>query len=247
MSFKSRLPTPGQDAWDVMTGQNPVTATPHGFYNTPDNPNKSHLDATTYRSVDGDLKGLSLGGGVWDGTLPEAGPNRSVRALDAHLDIGRYKERDGTDACGFNLEGGVGEFQGENLEAGIASASARAMVSSKGAELGLQADGPQAAWTNKESGTASDEMHRIGFSPFGPGASLRGHWADEDGDGLREYGFGADIGDFSFDFTTEDPLRSLARSASHETIGGRSEGTDQRNWTAEAIDSVTSLFGHFTD
>jgi hypothetical protein len=237
-----------QTAWDVMTGQaEPVTATPHGWYNTPENPYKPHLDATTYRSNGGDLEGLSLGMGAWDG--PMLGDN-SVRALDAHLDVGRYKERDGTDAYGVNLEGGLLEYQDERREFGLASASARANVSSKGAVLGLQADGPQAAFVGKESGTASDEMRRGGFSPAGPGAELRAHWADEDGDGHRELGFGADLGDFSFDFTTEDPLRSLARTVSNESIGGRkgaSPGDGERNWTSEAIDSVSNLFGHYAD
>lgn len=247
MDFK-RPASSTQTAWDVMTGQaEPVNATPHGWYNTPGNPNKSHLDATTYRSNDGDLEGLSKGMGLWDGPL---GGNNSVRLLDGHLDAGRYKERDGTDAYGFNLEGGLMEYQGESLELGAASASARASVSSKGAVFGIQADGPQAAGTTKESGTASDEMRRGGFSPVGPGAELRAHWADEDGDGLRELGLGADIGDFSFDFTTEDPLRSLARTVSGERIGGRRgapPGDGERNWTAEAVEGVSNLFGHYAD
>ncbi len=244
MDFKNPIET----AWGVMTGQaEPVTATPHGCYNTPENPNKGHLDATTYRSNDGDVQGLSLGMGLWDGPL---GGDNSVRAFDAHLDAGRYKERDGTDAYGFNLDAGLMEYQGERFEGGAASASARANVSSKGAVLGLQADGPQGAFVGKESGTASDEMLRAGFSPFGPGAELRAHWADDDGDGLRELGFGADLGDFSFDFTTEDPLRSLARTVSNNSIGGRkgaAPGDSERNWTAEAMEGVSSLFGHFAD
>jgi hypothetical protein len=241
MSFDT-LPTL-QDVWSLMKGEaEPVTATPHGF---PADPERSHLDLTTYYSKRGGMTGISGGVGVWDRTPGSPPPH-----LDARFDVGRYTDRDGADAFGINVEGSAGsEYHGEHAEVGTASASARAQVSSKGAAFGIQADGPQVASINRESGTAGDEMHRFGFSPIGPGLELRGHWDDADGDGLRELGFGADIGDFSFDFTTEDPLRSLARSASFERIGGHRGAPEdsERNWTAEAVESVSNLFGHFAD
>ncbi|NJL63724.1 MAG: hypothetical protein HC903_20145 [Methylacidiphilales bacterium] len=37
------------------------------------------------------------------------------------------------------------------------------------------------------------------------GYSARGHWGDQDKDGRKEIGFGADVGPVSFDIKTEDP------------------------------------------
>ncbi|MFN0245761.1 MAG: hypothetical protein ACKV2T_02565 [Kofleriaceae bacterium] len=250
MSFKSLFPQL-QTAWDVINGKaEPLKTTQYGAFNTPASSNRSHLDATARMSNDGDLEGLSFGMGAWDG--PGLTNNSSLRLVDAGLDLGRYKERDGTDAYGFNLDAGLWEHQGEQVEVGVASANARAKVSSKGAELGLQGDGPQAAYINKESGSASDEMTRFGVSPIGPGAGVRAHWGDEDGDDLRELGFGVDLGDFTYDFTTEDPLRSLARLGTGGVVGGKREGAllggdRERNWTADAVGAAMDLFGHFAD
>jgi len=64
-----------------------------------------------------------------------------------------------------------------------------------------------------------DEEARFGLGA-GVGAAGRLHWADTDGDGLREYGFGADIGPFSFDLKTEDPART-GLNALTMGMGGR--------------------------
>lgn len=247
MSF-FELPGPLRTAWDVATGQaEPITETKHGWYNTPQNQMAPHLDASTYRSSSGELEGLSFGMGLLDAKTKDS----SVRLADARASFGRFTDRDGADAFGYDMDAGLAETQGGMFGTGTASANARAKFTSKGAEFGIGADGPQISMQGAESGFASDQMLRAGFSPIGPGFSLRGHWADDDGDGHRELGFGADLGDFSGDFTTEDPLRSLARYATYNVIGGRAfplpGDSKERNWTSDAIAAASSLFGHFAD
>ena len=57
-------------------------------------------------------------------------------------------------------------------------------------------------------GSDQEQQVRVGASA-GIGAAGRLHWADEDGDGTREIGFGLDYGFGSVDFKSEDPLRSV--------------------------------------
>jgi hypothetical protein len=54
-----------------------------------------------------------------------------------------------------------------------------------------------------------DSRLGLGVS-YGPGAGMRGYWGDSNKDGYREYGFGGDVGIWSFDFQTEDPLAVFA-------------------------------------
>ena len=78
----------------------------------------------------------------------------------------------------------------------------------KGASAGASAYIVQGSGTVGNIGHGNhDSEARFGLGA-GVGAAGRLHWADEDGDGLREYGFGADIGPFSFDVKTEDPARA---------------------------------------
>jgi hypothetical protein len=78
----------------------------------------------------------------------------------------------------------------------------------KGAAVGAGAYFVQGSATAGNIGSGNhDEEMRFGLGA-GVGAAGRLHWADSDGDGHREYGFGADIGPVSFDYKTEDPARS---------------------------------------
>jgi len=56
-------------------------------------------------------------------------------------------------------------------------------------------------------GSDTEQSTRFGLG-IGDNVGLRGHWTDEDGDGQTEYGFGFDAGVVSYDFKSEDPLRS---------------------------------------
>jgi hypothetical protein len=113
------------------------------------------------------------------------------------------------------LEGGYGERGKGNYFAADADALGAGFDSwvnpDKGAAMGASAYLLQGSVTAGNIGTGvRDEENRIGLGA-GVGAAGRLHWEDADGDGRREYGFGADIGPLSFDMKSEDPLLSLAK------------------------------------
>jgi hypothetical protein len=66
-------------------------------------------------------------------------------------------------------------------------------------------------FTNDPANAAStsEDTMRMGLSG-GLSAGVRAHWSDSDGDGYNEWGFGFDAGPVTFDYQTEDPLRSIA-------------------------------------
>ena len=80
-----------------------------------------------------------------------------------------------------------------------------------GFNFGAQAGVGGVNLTTGPRGSDADESTKIGVSE-GVGAAARGYWGDNDGDGMREYGFGFDVGPASFDLKTEDPLRAAARN-----------------------------------
>ncbi len=90
----------------------------------------------------------------------------------------------------------------------------------RGAALGASAYIVQGSATAGNIGTgARDEEARFGLGA-GVGGAGRLHWEDADGDGRREYGFGADIGPVSFDLKTEDPLMTMARMSPLGMLAG---------------------------
>jgi hypothetical protein len=78
----------------------------------------------------------------------------------------------------------------------------------------------------------------------GVGAAGRLHFGDSDGDGAREYGIGGDLGPFSVDFKTEDPLRSLL---THHIPFGLGDNLPGGNWTHGAIDAGRWVGGKVAD
>lgn len=74
----------------------------------------------------------------------------------------------------------------------------------KGAQLGATAYLVQGALEGGHLSADSqhDQIGRFGLAA-GVGAAGRLHWDDADGDGIREIGFGADIGPVTFDFKSE--------------------------------------------
>jgi hypothetical protein len=82
----------------------------------------------------------------------------------------------------------------------------------------------------------SEQQLRMGLNA-GIGGAARLHWADEDGDGYTEWGFGGDYLIGSMDFKTEDPLRSVLG------LGGFADGWmgegnatyDALNWADKTI------------
>lgn len=122
-----------------------------------------------------------------------------------------YGESHSVRAAGFNVgygergKGAYGEFQADALGADAGAT----FNPNQGAGLNAGAYWAQAAITAGDIGTdATDRESRIGVGA-GVGAAGRLHWADADGDGNREYGFGADIGPVSFDVRSEDPVRDF--------------------------------------
>ena len=122
------------------------------------------------------------------------------------------------------IEGGYGERgkgRAVSADADAFGAGFDAWVNpDKGANLGASAYLVQGSVTGGNIGTgARDEEARIGLGA-GVGGAGRLHWEDADGDGRREYGFGADIGPVSFDLRTEDPLMTMARMSSLGMVAG---------------------------
>jgi hypothetical protein len=102
----------------------------------------------------------------------------------------------GVASMDFNKGGAVsGDVQAFN-------ANAEASFGSDGATLGAGAS----VIAGSVSAHDDHEAARLGLS-YGVGMAGRTHWG-QGADGYRSYGVGADIGPVSFDFQTNDPLRS---------------------------------------
>jgi hypothetical protein len=124
----------------------------------------------------------------------------------------------------------------------------------RGASLGASAYAVQAKGTFGNIGMTRGGDSEVGFGVgAGVGAAGRLHWADEDNDGFREYGFGFDAGPFSFDYKSEDPLRDLMgpmggllgdSNLTHAT--GEAVG-DAWDWTKGAASDVADFAGDTYD
>lgn len=139
-------------------------------------------------------------------------------------------------------EGAYGEFQADAL-----GADAQAQFNAEqGANVGATAYLAQAALTTGDIGTdATDREARIGLAA-GVGAAGRLHWADSDGDGNREYGFGADIGPLTFDVRSEDPVRDFVPGLdAAASLLGVDQGTNITNAVGRGIASAASATASF--
>jgi len=161
----------------------------------------------------GDPNGLhgradSFTGGGFFGLGSDGQIGGGIKGSAAHADIG----------WGQAGQPGGGFYGGADVDA--FGFDAHSWVNpDKGASAGASAYVLQGSATLGNIGTGNhDEESRFGLG-LGVGAAGRLHWDDADGDGLREYGFGADIGPISFDYKTEDPARSLL-NASTFGMGG---------------------------
>jgi hypothetical protein len=112
----------------------------------------------------------------------------------------------------------IGQLVGDptlvvGADIGLGTANAEASLNpDTGLALGAQYNVIEGSISGGTKDTKSDidEWARFGMS-LGGGAGVRAHWGDEDKDGTRSYGFGADIGPFSFDVKSEDPMRTAMR------------------------------------
>ncbi len=131
-----------------------------------------------------------------------SGNLQSGRWHDPQTDTWRYGTRANLQMArgqAFSQENGVG------VDGGVFSADAEISVGNDGLTVGAGANAVHGAVTlggfNPDDSWADSQL-RLGAS-LGVGLAGRLHWADSDGDGVREIGLGADIGPFSGDFKTE--------------------------------------------
>ena len=182
--------------------------------------------ATTQANAWGDRTdvGVQGGFGIQSGLIGSAeGAHMSSDLLQAQGFINRV-ESDGSTTYGAGASGkvaGVNAGYDQRGQGGFADFQADALGfeayeqfnPEQGAGLGAGAYFAQAAVTAGDIGTDSNDSEaRFGVGA-GVGAGGRLHWADADGDGYREYGFGADIGPVSFDVRSEDPVQDLVPGA----------------------------------
>ncbi|MBD2103982.1 hypothetical protein [Leptolyngbya sp. FACHB-261] len=183
-----------------------------------------------YAEVEVDERGARISSGV--------ASVRGEGSLIKEYDISTYEGKVGTweDANGNTRGGFSGNFRGartevdlanglnlpeENVlevELGAGTAAVEASAGTDGFSFGGSADLASVAITEGTSSAEieNDETTRIGAN-LGPGAGVRGHWDDVDGDGFREVGLGADVPlpagiGISLDVKTEDPLRTALNS-----------------------------------
>ncbi len=134
-----------------------------------------------------------------------------------------------------------------NLQADALGADAQAQFNpQQGANVGATAYLAQAAITAGDIGTdATDSEARIGLAA-GVGAAGRLHWDDADGDGNREYGFGADIGPLTFDVRSEDPVRDFIPGLdTAASLFGVDQGTNITNAAGRGIANAASATASF--
>jgi hypothetical protein len=114
---------------------------------------------------------------------------------------------------GAKGEAGLGklEYKGDgwSADASAFGINGEASAGSNGATFGGGATivGGSATVGGFNPNSNTDTSTRFGLSA-GPSFGLRTHWGDSDSDGHREMGLGFDLGIFSADIKTEDPLRS---------------------------------------
>lgn len=156
------------------------------------------------------------GFGITGGAGSEEGWNLQASLLQGNGFLGCRTEADGQPGwIGADAHGKVAGLQGGYGKAGTGgygtvTADAfgfdadASLNPDKGAQVGAGAYIVQGAVEGgyNDKSTQHGASGRIGLGA-GVGAAGRLHWADEDGDGVREVGLGADIGPLSFDIKSE--------------------------------------------
>lgn len=151
----------------------------------------------------GELQGVGGGFGLLSGNMGQ-GARGDVMQAQGHF--GGWSDAEGKTQYGAELDaavvrtgierGGALGPMGFNVSAFDANANAK--VSNETASLGAQAN------VIGGSISAGTDEHNLSLgASFGVGAGGRLHYGDADGDGVREYGLGADIGPVSFDVKSE--------------------------------------------
>lgn len=142
---------------------------------------------------------------MWNYNSDDPAVTSGAGALFVNGGIGAFNDINGERTWGFGAQGGL--YKGDvkrndanmGAELGIGTAQAGLLVNKKTASLGLQANGAELAANN--IGTQEHNL-RFGLSA-GEGFGGRLHYGDADKDGVREMGFGFDLGPASFDMRSE--------------------------------------------
>lgn len=154
--------------------------------------------------------------------------------------IGAWDEDGG--GTQYGIKGKVGLVRGKineggdvpvNWEAGTAGAEFSGGENGVRAQAGVTAIGVEGTLGGFDKERNDDIQARGGLS-IGPSLGARLHWGDSDHDGYREYGLGADIGPFSFDVKSEDPLRAY--------MGWDQRNLPGQNMTNAAIDAIKGAY-----
>jgi hypothetical protein len=159
--------------------------------------------AGSEQNAAGDTHGYSAGFGLLSGPLG-GGARADVASARAHL--GGWRDESGKTNYGIEGDAALARFGIERggalgpigFDVGVGTANAGAKINEETASIGAQAniiEGSVSAGTDEHNA-------RFGMS-LGVGLAGRAHYGDADGDGVRELGFGADFGPFSFDVKSE--------------------------------------------
>ncbi|MFK7927997.1 MAG: peptidoglycan-binding domain-containing protein [Myxococcota bacterium] len=151
-------------------------------------------------------------------------------------------EESGRVRMGAEASASVGSMDLYHVQATGPSAVANCSVGDDGVAVGAQASAGDVSFDlhNRDPDEEDILDGRVGFSE-GLGLEVRGHWADRDHDGRTEYGFGMDVGPFSFDATTEsigtrdrEVAQRMANERRLEARRARAEGQHSRRGAREA-------------
>lgn len=144
------------------------------------------------------------GGGVSAGLLDARRPGHpaSIGVLQGNAGIGGWRDAEGRPTYGAEVGGAVGRFQyapgnralgGLGVEGAVGSVQAGVSANPSTLSLGAQANAFEVGATMPFRTGRDDQSVRGAFS-VGAGAAGRLHYGDDDGDGVPEMGFGADLG-----------------------------------------------------
>ena len=172
-----------------------------------------------YLHADSTPAGRVLEFGVTDGAELRGrrpGDRARVDVLHGELAGGEWVDREGHRNFGARAGIHLADFSGHSQYRGEAaehetvnvqgpSLEAYAYGNEDGAAMGFGANGGGADYeldSGAHANRSDDTNSRLGVG-FGLSAATRLHWADRDNDGVREIGFGGDVGPLSGDLRSE--------------------------------------------
>jgi hypothetical protein len=204
--------------------------------------------AEAYRNANDSLTGFGFGFGADRSEVADGDATMDTGFGGGHL--GAWEDRDGKFTSGGELGGGlwrlVSPLEGTDdpgFEAGVLTGGGHLTVSEQTASAGLQANLVETAMT------VGDEENSFRFGgSLGAGAAARAHYGDADGDGVRELGFGLDLGPLSFDLKSE-ALGEAVDFAGDVLGGDRQNLADVVRWQQTLLEqqALLAALGHHAE